>query len=59
MATPTFAYEELAAELKAQIRRGTLRPGDRLPSVRRTSIEQRRSISTVVEAYRRLERCCG
>jgi len=55
MAATNLAYEALAAELEAQIRRGTLRPGDRLPSVRRTSVEQRRSLSTVLEAYRRLE----
>ncbi|HWV58441.1 MAG TPA: PLP-dependent aminotransferase family protein [Longimicrobiales bacterium] len=50
-----FAYQRLAEALAGQIRRGTLRPGDRLPSVRGMSRKHRVSISTVMQAYRRLE----
>lgn len=37
------------------IRTGTLRPGDRVPSVRRMSVSRGVSVPTVVQAYRRLE----
>ena len=48
-------YERLADELAALIARGPLRPGDRLPSIRRLSEQKRLSISTVVQALRQLE----
>jgi DNA-binding transcriptional MocR family regulator len=48
-------YERLADELAASIQSGALRPGDRLPSVRSLSRQQRVSVSTVLEAYVRLE----
>lgn len=48
-------YEALALDFAQLITTGAFRPGDRLPSVRRTSRERRLSISTVTEAYRRLE----
>ncbi len=47
-----FAYERLAAELTELIRSGTLRPGDRVPSIRRTSVQRGLSIPTVLHAYR-------
>ncbi|NNF57922.1 MAG: PLP-dependent aminotransferase family protein [Rhodothermaceae bacterium] len=50
-----FLYERLAASLTALIEAGTLRPGERLPSVRRFSAQQRVSVSTVLQAYRLLE----
>ena len=50
-----FAYERLAADVAALIRAGTLRPGDRLPSVRRMSVQRGVSIPTVMHAYRVLE----
>ncbi len=59
MATPIapelLRYERLAAELASLIERGVLAPGDRLPSVRRLASEKRLSMSTVVQALRRLE----
>lgn len=55
MAEDLLRYERLAEELGGLIARGTLRPGDRLPSVRRLSEQQRLSVSTVVQALRRLE----
>ncbi|BCU75880.1 PLP-dependent aminotransferase family protein [Luteolibacter sp. LG18] len=48
-------YEMLANRLAELIRGGTFAPGDRMPSVRQSSHEHRVSISTVMEAYRRLE----
>ncbi|MDX1530255.1 MAG: PLP-dependent aminotransferase family protein [Rhodothermales bacterium] len=50
-----FLYERLAASLTALIEAGTLRPGERLPSVRQFSQQQRVSVSTVLQAYRLLE----
>ena len=48
-------YERLAADVAGLIERGALRPGDRLPSVRRTSRDRRVSIATVIAAYMKLE----
>ena len=50
-----FLYEHLADELGQAIDRGALRAGDRLPSVRRLAQERSVSVSTVLEAYLRLE----
>ncbi len=50
-----FLYESLATELGQAIDRGSLRVGDRLPSVRRLAEERSCSVSTVLEAYMRLE----
>ncbi|MBS1189068.1 MAG: transcriptional regulator, GntR family with aminotransferase domain protein [Rhodocyclaceae bacterium] len=55
MGEELLRYEKLAEELGGLIATGTLRPGDRLPSVRRLSRERRLSVSTVVQALRRLE----
>lgn len=49
-------YEALAGEIEAQIGAGTLRPGERVPSVRRLSRARRLSITTVLRAYLLLER---
>jgi len=48
-------YEQVADRIRILIREGTLRPGDRLPSVRRLHQQFSVSISTVLEAYRLLE----
>ncbi|MBD3883750.1 PLP-dependent aminotransferase family protein [Phormidium tenue FACHB-886] len=48
-------YEQVADRICDLIREGTLRPGDRLPSVRRLHEQLSVSISTVLEAYRLLE----
>lgn len=55
MATALPLYQELESKLAGLIRAGTFPPGSRFPSVRHTSREHRVSISTVTEAYRRLE----
>src|ERR671910_348171 len=48
-------YHQLADQIHELIRAGTLRAGDRVPSVRRLSNQQRVSVSTVLQAYQRLE----
>jgi DNA-binding transcriptional MocR family regulator len=57
LATPTSAplYVELARSIEQLIDQGTLRPGHRLPSVRRMSLQRDVSISTVLQAYTLLE----
>src|SRR5205807_5416121 len=48
-------YHRVADQIQELILAGTLRAGDRVPSVRRLSRQQNISVSTVLEAYRRLE----
>src|SRR4051812_39012867 len=48
-------YESLASDLEHSIRKGTLRPGERMPSVRYTSRSRGVSLSTVYQAYYLLE----
>jgi DNA-binding transcriptional MocR family regulator len=48
-------YEALAADIAASIQAGTLKPGDKLPSVRQASSSRHVSPSTVFEAYYLLE----
>lgn len=55
MSEVMLRYEKLAAELEGMMADGALRHGDRLPSVRRLSVERRLSVSTVVQALRQLE----
>jgi DNA-binding transcriptional MocR family regulator len=52
---PPLLYRDLADRLAGLIRGGTFSAGDRLPSIRHTSREHHVSITTAVEAYRRLE----
>jgi len=54
-APPLKRYEALAADIEASIRSGTLRVGDRIPSVRRTGESRGVSASTVFQAYYLLE----
>jgi DNA-binding transcriptional MocR family regulator len=49
-------YENLATRLRGQIRRGVLRPGERMPSLRGLGQQERVSVATAVEAYLQLER---
>ena len=53
--TARHLYEELAEDLTGLIAKGTLRAGDRLPSVRVLSDQRSVSISTVLQAYLLLE----
>lgn len=48
-------YEQYAQEITALIKTQTLRPGERLPSVRQASASRKISPSTVFEAYYLLE----
>lgn len=48
-------YEALVADIAASIGSGLLKPGDKLPSVRRASATRRVSPATVFEAYNLLE----
>jgi DNA-binding transcriptional MocR family regulator len=49
-------YQQVADRVAGLIGQGTLRPGARVPSVRKLSRTQRVSIATVTQAYRLLER---
>lgn len=48
-------YVEIASQVEKLISEGALRPGDRLPSVRKLSKEQKVSVSTVLQSYFLLE----
>jgi len=48
-------YQSLAGEIAGLIDAGTLRPGDRIPSVRELSRSKSASVSSVLSAYRVLE----
>jgi DNA-binding transcriptional MocR family regulator len=48
-------YEQIAHKITGLIEQGTLRPGERIPSVRRFSAQNGVSISTVMQAYALLE----
>lgn len=50
-----YLYEQVVDRIAALINRGTLRPGERVPSVRRLSSQLGVSISTVLQAYFVLE----
>jgi DNA-binding transcriptional MocR family regulator len=54
-ARPLKRYEALAEEIAASIHSGTLRPGDRLPSVRQAAASRQVNPSTVFQAYYLLE----
>lgn len=51
----SLLYHQLADHIHELVRAGTLRAGDRVPSVRRLSRQQGVSVSTVLQAYQRLE----
>jgi len=52
---PAPLYERVAQQITHLIRQGTLRPGDRIPSVRKLVIQRSVSVSTVLQAYQLLE----
>jgi len=54
LATPIYA--QITEQVRYQVARGTLRPGDELPSVRALSGEHLINPNTVVRAYQELER---
>lgn len=55
MLTSAPFYNQLADQIQALIRSGTLRAGEKVPSVRRLSTQQQVNISTVLQAYEKLE----
>jgi DNA-binding transcriptional MocR family regulator len=48
-------YSQVANHIATLVAKNILRPGDRVPSVRKLSQQQRVSIATVLQAYRELE----
>ncbi|WP_152192785.1 GntR family transcriptional regulator [Georgenia satyanarayanai] len=54
-ASPEPPFAQLRAQVTAQIGDGTLRPGDRLPTVRALADELGIAPNTVARAYRELE----
>lgn len=52
---PDKLYERVANKIASLIDRGTLRRGDRLPSVRDCSRQEKVSVATVPQAYLSLE----
>lgn len=48
-------YHQVADQIHGLIRAGTLRAGEKVPSVRRLSHQEGVSVSTVLQAYQRLE----
>jgi DNA-binding transcriptional MocR family regulator len=55
MLDATPLYRQLAEHIQSLVSAGTLRAGERVPSVRRLSQQQNVSVSTVLQAYQRLE----
>lgn len=51
----TLLYEQVADRVTQMIRKGSLKSGQRIPSIRRMSQQMSVAISTVMEAYRLLE----
>lgn len=54
-ASQNYRYEQVASKITHLIQRGTLRAGERIPSVRRISQQERVSVSTALQAYFLLE----
>ncbi len=50
-----YRYEEIAAFITGLVDAGTLRPGAKVPSLRRISKQRRTSLLTALQAYRLLE----
>src|SRR5687767_835413 len=48
-------YEQIAEQITRLIEHQALRPGDRVPSVRKLSMQHRISVGTVLQAYHLLE----
>jgi GntR family transcriptional regulator len=52
---PTPVYEQIRAQIVGHIAAGTLRPGDRLPTVRSLAADLGIATNTAARAYRELE----
>ncbi|MBF0529437.1 MAG: PLP-dependent aminotransferase family protein [Deltaproteobacteria bacterium] len=55
METRHFRYKNLASDLEGQIKRGSLRTGERLPSLRNLHYKLGLSLNTIYQAYMELE----
>jgi DNA-binding transcriptional MocR family regulator len=55
MGAPAPLYHQVADHIHEMVRAGTLRAGERVPSVRRLSQQRKVSVSTVLQAYQKLE----
>jgi DNA-binding transcriptional MocR family regulator len=55
LAHKTWRYEQVAESVARLIERGTFRPGERIPSVRQLSRQQKVSLTTALQACRLLE----
>lgn len=53
--TNLLLYQRIAQQLAEDIRRGVYRPGERVPSVRKMSMQLSVSHATVLQAYANLE----
>ena len=53
--SPALLYQHLADDVARMIASGTLRPGDKLPSLREMRTRRQVSLTTVTEAFRVLE----
>lgn len=53
--TPVLLYEQVADAVRAQIKAGVYRPGDRIPSVRKLRDQHNISLTTALSALRVLE----
>lgn len=51
----TPPYEQIRSQIAADVERGDLQPGDRLPTVRRLAEDLGVAANTVARAYRELE----
>jgi GntR family transcriptional regulator len=49
-------YEQIVAQVKEQVVKGLLRPGDPIPSIRKLSVMAQVNPNTVARAYQELER---
>jgi len=54
-ARETHLYEQVAGKMMRLIEKGTLKPGEKLPSVRKLSLRMGVSVSTVLQSYLRME----
>ena len=54
-ATDAFLYDQVTRHILDLVEKGTLKPGDRAPSLRGLSKQLRVSISTVNQAYAALQ----
>ena len=55
LSNPKPAYQQITDAVRTAIARGSLQPGDRLPTIRETAVQTRVNRNTVSRAYLELE----